>query len=910
ADTPANYILVYEPGVLTVGNELTANATAGIILCNKDHTDIVVTASGGTAPYTGTGTFNEGAGTYTYTISDANGCTATTTITLTEPTEVEPSASATPVLCYGDYTQISISATGGTPPYSGTGTFTVMAGSFNTTVTDANGCSGNTSITITEPMMLVASATATPISCSGGTSEVTVTATGGTAPYTGTGTFTVNAGSYSFTVTDANGCTTTATGIIMAPSAFSATANGSIACYGGTASVTVTAIGGTSPYTGTGTFTNVTAGNYTYTVSDANGCSTSTTIDLVEPAPISATISTINTTCNLSNGSATATVINGTAPYSYLWSPGGQTTSTITSLPEGNYSVAITDNNGCTGNASVLITNTSSAPDEPLAITGPSGACINQVGVVFSIAPVAGATSYLWTIPAGATGTSTSTSITLSFGSTYTGGVLTVQAVNSCGASFARTLNLTQYTLAPRTPGPITGTQNICGPQVSTYSVAPVANATSYTWSVLSIGGGTQAIILSGQGTNMVSISYPSGFIAGLISVRANNCIGSSGYRITYSLGVLIIPPIFTSAQTTAVCPGTTKSYEIFKFPNATSYTWNAPAGSIISNGFGLTGNPLTVDSAITKVYITYPAGFNSGTVTVYASNACGNGPSTTLNISSSIPATPGAITGPTVNLCKKTSQSYSISAVPNATSYTWTLPSGATFSGSSTGRTVTVNYGNSFTGTGTITVRANGICGSSAVSSITVSAAPAVPGAISGNSTVCKSNTNVSYSVSSVTGASSYTWTITGGATFVGSSTGRTVNVRFTSATASTAVISVRTNNTCGGSAFTSKTINVNLGCRTIGEEETIEEGIFNVYPNPASANINIEFDALTGEQFNIRLIDMYGKLILEEKDVKGEGLMKNNLNIESVINGVYILLLERDGIVVNKQTIVIEKN
>ncbi|MBK9412196.1 MAG: hypothetical protein IPN61_02030 [Bacteroidetes bacterium] len=114
--------------------------------------------------------------------------------------------------------------------------------------------------------------------------------------------------------------------------------------------------------------------------------------------------------------------------------------------------------------------------------------------------------------------------------------MLTVQAVNSCGASFASTLTLSQFTAAPRIPGPITGTQNICGPQVSTYSVAPVANATSYIWSVLSIGGGTQAIILSGQGTNTVSISYPSGFIAGLISVRATNCMGSSGFRITYSL--------------------------------------------------------------------------------------------------------------------------------------------------------------------------------------------------------------------------------------------------------------------------------------------------------------------------------------------------------------------------------------
>jgi hypothetical protein len=625
---------------------------------------------------------------------------------------------------------------------------------------------------------------------------------------------------------------------------------------------------------------------------------------------ISATINAVNTTCDLSNGSASVIVTDGVAPYSYLWTPGGQTTETIASLAAGNYSVLITDNNGCTGNASVTLVNTLSSPDSPASIAGPTGACKNQTGVVFSTTPVVGATSYIWTIPAGASGSSTSTSITLNFGSTYAGGTLSVQAVNSCGASIPTSVTLIQYTVTPRTPGIISGTQNICGPQVSTYSVAPVAYATSYTWSVLSIGGGTQAIILSGQGTNTISISYPSGFIAGLISVRATNCIGSSGFRITYSLGVLIIPPIFTSAQTTAVCPGSTKTYQIFKFPNATSYTWTAPAGAVISDGFGLTGNPLTVDSAITRVYITYPAGFNSGTVSVYASNACGNGPTTTLNISSSIPSAPGAINGPTVNLCRKTGQNYSISAVPNATSYTWTLPSGATFSGSSTGTSIRVNYGNSFSGSGVITVRANGACGSSAVSSLTVSAAPAVPGTISGNANVCKSNTSVNYSVSSVTGASSYSWTITGGATFVGSTTGRTVKVRFTNATSTSATISVRTNNSCGSSLYTSRVINVNLGCRTTGQEDETDAGIFSVYPNPASSNINIEFDALSGEQFSIRLIDMYGKLIFEEKELKGEGLIRNNINIETVINGAYILLLERDGVIVRKQTVIIEKN
>jgi hypothetical protein len=82
--------------------------------------------------------------------------------------------------------------------------FNVSAGTYDYTVTDANGCSETVSITVTEPTPLVIDVTAAGIACDGGTVDVTVSATGGTAPYTGVGVFNVGAGTYTYTVTDAN----------------------------------------------------------------------------------------------------------------------------------------------------------------------------------------------------------------------------------------------------------------------------------------------------------------------------------------------------------------------------------------------------------------------------------------------------------------------------------------------------------------------------------------------------------------------------------------------------------------------------------------------------------------------------------------------------------------------------------
>jgi hypothetical protein len=148
------------------------------------------------------------AGSYVAVTFDSNGCWfVSPPLTVTEPAPLVATSTTGTISCNGGTTTVNVAATGGTAPYTGTGVFTVSAGAYSYTVTDANGCTTIASGSVSQPTPLVASSTAGPVSCSGGTSTVTVTATGGTAPYTGTGVFTVSEGPYSYTVTDANGCT-------------------------------------------------------------------------------------------------------------------------------------------------------------------------------------------------------------------------------------------------------------------------------------------------------------------------------------------------------------------------------------------------------------------------------------------------------------------------------------------------------------------------------------------------------------------------------------------------------------------------------------------------------------------------------------------------------------------------------
>lgn len=337
---------------ITEPSALSSSANATAILCNGGSSTITVAATGGTAPYNGTGTFAVQVGSYTYNITDANGCLSTTSVNITEPAALASNANATAILCNGGNSVVIVTATGGTAPYTGTGTFTVAAGNYNYNISDANGCVSTTNVNISQPNALSANAAATNILCNGGNSTVTVSATGGTSPYNGTGTFTVNAGTYNYTVADANGCTTSTTATVSEPTAITVSVNaGTIACNGGNATVMVAATGGTAPYAGIGTFV-VPAGTYNYTVTDANGCTSAANQTITQPAALSLTTS--GTPSTGTNGTASVAVTGGTGNYLYTWNTGAAT-ATISNLTPGTYCVTVTDANNCTSSACVTV---------------------------------------------------------------------------------------------------------------------------------------------------------------------------------------------------------------------------------------------------------------------------------------------------------------------------------------------------------------------------------------------------------------------------------------------------------------------------------------------------------------------------------------------------------------------------
>lgn len=351
--TASNSCGTSAPKVLEVNvvskTTLSVSATvANDILCHGGFTSVTVTATGATAPYTGTGNFMALAGTHTYEVTDAKGTKSSVTINIDEPFALNVVAQEGIISCNNGNTDINVSASGGTAPYTGTGNFSVKAGVHTYTIEDANGCPAVKTINLTEPSPLNITAHAEPLAEGEINTTVEIVATGGTSPYMGTGIFTVRTGFYTYQVTDAGGCSKSVDvnidSAITNPSVLTSSfTKETIACHGGTTTVTVNAKGGTAPYTGIGTYT-VSAGKFTFTVRDALGQVCTQTITINEPETLKAESGVNDITCNGGTTILNVWASGGTLPYkgtgSFL-------------VNAGTYNYTVSDANGCTTNTLV-----------------------------------------------------------------------------------------------------------------------------------------------------------------------------------------------------------------------------------------------------------------------------------------------------------------------------------------------------------------------------------------------------------------------------------------------------------------------------------------------------------------------------------------------------------------------------
>jgi uncharacterized repeat protein (TIGR01451 family) len=319
-------------------------------------------------------------GVYDVAITDAAGCVAIGalagggSIVVPQTTFISTGVSATPASCTATNGTVSVSAGGGMAPYTylwSNGVTTqsqtgLGSGSYNVTVTDANGCLAfdNGSVTVATPITVTSSST--PSLCTSPSGNATVHPVGGTGTYaitwfttpayTGpTATF-LAPGTYFYNVADGAGCEQSGSVTVYPVNIVSASFSSTNAmCTMANGNVTAMPTGGVAPYTylwSTGTtgatLASVPAGSYSVTITDNMGCKAKVAHNILSSSPVGVGLNATPASCILSNdGSIVATTYGGTAPYSYGWSSGG-TTATLTGLPKGSYWLHVTDANGCT----------------------------------------------------------------------------------------------------------------------------------------------------------------------------------------------------------------------------------------------------------------------------------------------------------------------------------------------------------------------------------------------------------------------------------------------------------------------------------------------------------------------------------------------------------------------------------
>jgi len=432
---------------------------------------------------------------------------------------------------------------------------------------------------------------------------------------------------------------------------------------------------------------------------------------------------------------------------------------------------------GDLGDAFIAKLSTCDYPANAGTISGLATVCQWQDSVIYTVPTITNATSYVWTLPAGATGTSTTNSIFVHYSVLSTSGNITVKGINSCGEG-----GLSSLAIAVNYPEPadtISGLTTVCQGQNSVNYFLPVIdNAVSYLWSLPNGSTGTST-------SNSISVNYSTSAESGFITVKGQNACGygdSSVVDITVNHLPDNAGPI---SGLTTVCQGQDSVvYTVPVIPYADLYQWTFPN----SNALQTTSN---------SVFFNFDTTATTGYILVGGYNECGTGyPSFQEITVIPLPESAGTISGP-ITVCQgQNAVIYSVPSIANATSYIWSLPTGVT--GSSTINSISVDYSATAV-SGNITVKGNNTCHDGEPSSLAVSVnslPPEPAGSITGLSTVCQGQNDITYSVPVIPNATSYFWTLPIGATGTSSSNSITVNYG-TSAVSGN--ITVEGNNGCG---------------------------------------------------------------------------------------------------------------
>lgn len=403
-------------------------------------------------------------------------------------------------------------------------------------------------------------------------------------------------------------------------------------------------------------------------------------------------------------------ILSGSAS-TLTWSTAGDGTFSDVNDPDATYQFGLND----ISNGSVVLTATTDDPaglcgaasDEitltvnrlPGGVTqwnGPLAVCKGVTGVAFSVDEIAGVTTYNWSGSTGVHITSGNGSrfVTIDFDSVpFSGYYIYVETVNSCGTENSK-IWIRNDISTPQLTAP---TLSVCNGANVTYYLKDIQGADSIQWIVPA-----NATLIYSDADSAI-VNYGSGFTNGSLTINAYFYCGSKTRSYTISTVITRVPTAI-SGIINGVC-SSTQTYSIAPVSGASNYLWTVPSGATINgaaNG--------------TSVSVTFTSAFTQGNISVQAANSCGvfGGARSVLVRGIAVP--PSEITGPATVCAFQTNVTYTaIAPSYGATSYSWTVPAGASIVTGQGSTSITVNFG---AGAGNVNCRAVNSCGTSSAKS------------------------------------------------------------------------------------------------------------------------------------------------------------------------------------------------